>query len=496
MGTTGDRARKVGAVAAISLAVLGARVAWATPIQTSRQSCEAALELESTGRPGTSSRGPCHSAFLTDGALEDMRNEVASLMSPLARPSMDDLVVATLISDAAVRKATNQPWGYLARCDIARRLGSADVLETCLADLRRVAPDHPATQRALAFAAEHASPGIWALRLVFWLALLGTLVHALLRRERSTSARIPGAAKPVALLLLAACALLSGFVSRVARAEEATGSEPISQFKDEPADKEQLSQFKIDDANPEASIPSPELQNKRPLEFGYYIQDLAAKAEQASKRGDHAAAARFYLALAKAVPTSGVGPRKMCQSLEAAGNLPQAVVACRTVLTRSGSTAADYLRFVQLVLAVPGPLAANERAELDAVLTHLNSEAQLGALPVMLRCEVALRAEDTRALAACTETLKKTAPNDPKTISFEWALALRQHDRAAAVQLIDRARGAGVSADGVAKMEQATRQMGRRHLARLLLMSLGAALIAALLALGFRQLAQRRRLAV
>jgi hypothetical protein len=492
MGTTGDRARKIGAVAAISLSVLTARGASAAPIQTSRQSCEAALELESTGHPGTSSRGPCHSAFLTDGAPEDMRNEVASLMSPQARPSMDDLVVATLISDAAIRRATDQPWGYLARCDIARRLGGADVLETCLVDLRRVAPDHPATRRAMAFAAEHASPGIWALRLVFWLALLGTLIHALLRRERSTPARIPGAAKPVALLLLTACALLSGFVARVARAEEATDREPLSQ----PTDKEQLSQFKIDDANPEASIPSPEMQNKRPLEFGYYIQDLAAKAEQATKRGDHATAARFYLALAKAVPTSGVGPRKMCESLEAAGDLQQAVVACRTVLTRSGSMAADYLRFVQLVLAVPGPLVANQRAELDAVLTHLNSEAQLGAVPVVLRCEVALRAEDTHALAACTETLKKTAPNDPKTISFQWALALEKHDRSTALQLLDRARAMGVSADGVAKMERATRQMTLRLVRRFVLLALGAAVIAALLALGFRHLSQRRRLAV
>lgn len=481
-------------MAALSLIIFAGR-AWATPIQTSRQSCEAALELESGGGSAASSRGPCHSAFLTDGAPEDMRNEVASLMSPRTRPSLDDLVVATLISDAAIRKATNQPWGYLARCDIARRLGGADVLETCLADLRRVAPDHPATKRALTFAAEHAAPGIWALRLLFWLAMLGTLIHALWRRERSAPTRIPGAAKPVALLLLTACALLSAFVARVAHADETTNPEPLSEVeaKGPPKDKDQLSQFRIDDANPEASIPPLEMQNKRPLEFGYYIQDLAAKAEQATKRGDHAAAARFYLALAKAVPSSGVGPRKMCQSLEAAGDLPQAVVACRTVLTRAGTTAADYIHFVQLALAVPGPLAANQRAELEAVLAHLNSEAQLGAVPVMLRCELALRADDTGALATCAETLERVAPQDPKTVSFEWALALRRHNRSAAIGLIERARGAGVSADGVAKMERATRQMTVRLVSQIVLLFVGAALVAALSALGFRHLAQRRR---
>jgi hypothetical protein len=49
--------------------------------------------------------------------------------------------------------------------------------------------------------------------------------------------------------------------------------------------------------------------------------------------------------------------------------------------------------------------------------------------------------------------------------------------------------------DGVAKMERATRQMTLRLVGRLALLALGAGLVAALLALGFRHLAQRRRVA-
>jgi hypothetical protein len=446
-----------------------------------RGACEVALMLEEAGRRDGPSREPCHSAFRLTGQPQDMRNEVASLLSPAARPSLDDLVLSALIADAAVRKATDQPWGYLARCDIARRLGSADVLETCLADLRRVTPAHAATMRAQSYSAEHAPLGARIFRVLLSLGLLGTLAHALLRRRRANR-RSPVRA-PLAAALMVGVISLSGFEIGVATAE------PLP-------DRDQLSQFKVDDANPEANVPTPELQNKRPLEYGYYLQDLAAKAEKAAKTGDHVAEARFYRALTKAAPTAAYGPRRLCDALEAARDIPNAIVACRTVLTRQGSTAGDYIRFVNLVLTTRGPLPPLEEKELHSVLEHLAGEAQLGALPTMLRCEVALRFNDTPALETCTTELGKTAPNDPKTVSFQWALALARHDRSAALQLVDRARGVGMSKEGVAKMEQATRQMSRRYRARLALMVLGAALVAALLALGFRRLSIRRRLAV
>ena len=457
-----------------------ARSALAAPVGISaRGACEAALALEANDPGKAASRAPCHSAFIVDGAPQDMRNEVASLMSPAAHPSLDDLVIGSLISDAAVRKAPDQPWGYLARCDIARRLGSADLLEACLADLRRVAPAHAATKQALTYAGERAPLATWILRALLALGLLGTLAHALARRRRATR-RLPA---PLATALLAGIVALSALAASTARAEPTPG-------------RDQLSEFKIDDANPEASIPSVEIQNRKPLEFGYYLQDLAAKAESAAKSGDHTAEARYYNALSKAAPTASFGPRKLCQVLETAGDIPGAIVACRTTLTREGSTVGDYLHFVRVVLATPGALPSGEQAELDAVINHLLAEAKLGAVPIVLRCEVALRFADAKALAACTDILRQIAPNDPKTVSFEWALALQRHDRSAALQLVDRARGVGMSKEGVAKMEEATRQMNRRYLARLALMLLGAALVAALLALGFRRLSLRRRLAI
>ena len=454
----------------------------APPALTSRGACEAALALEQNGQPAqVSSRAPCHSAFIVDGSPEDMRNEVASLMAPSARPSLDDLAVATLISEAAVRKASNQPWGYLARCDIARRLGNADVLETCLADLGRLAPNHAATTRARAFATQPASFVVRIIRILFLLAFAGTLTDALLRRERLVRPpRRPVPAKPV-VLLLAICSLLSW--AGVARAEPTAG-------------RDQLSDFTIDDADPEASVPAVEAQNSKPLEFGYYLQDLAAKAEKAGKAGDHAKEARYYRTLTAAAPVASFGPRKLCDALEVEGDLPNAIIACRTAITRQGSTAGDYLHFVRLVLATKGYSPPGEREELDAVIAHLDGEAQLGALPTMFRCEVALRFADLPSLAACTDTLRRTAPDDPKTVSFQWALALQRHDRSTALRLLDRARAMGMGKDGVAKMERETRQMTLHMVGRFVLLVLGAGLIAALLGLGFRHLSQRRRLAV
>ena len=72
-----------------------------------------------------SSRLPCHSALLYGAQSEDLRNEVASLLAPARNVSLDDLAAASMLADAALRKDASQPWGYLARCDIARRIGSA-----------------------------------------------------------------------------------------------------------------------------------------------------------------------------------------------------------------------------------------------------------------------------------------------------------------------------------------------------------------------------------
>src|SRR5579863_535509 len=62
---------------------------------TNREICEAALALEENGAQTAASRQACHDAFTLGGAARDMRNEVASLMSPARQPSLDDLALGT-----------------------------------------------------------------------------------------------------------------------------------------------------------------------------------------------------------------------------------------------------------------------------------------------------------------------------------------------------------------------------------------------------------------
>lgn len=481
--------KRISAAAVVVASCLAtARPAAANDADEARAECESALAAEHAGgRPG-SSRLPCQNAYIRGNKPRDMRNQVVSMLG-VGTPSLDDLVVATLVADAAVRVEPNGPWGYAARCEIARRLGNADVLEACLRDLRTVAPHDPLTTTELALSPELASPLVWFARVALLLALLGTLAHALGRAGRRRRVSTP-VKMAVAVAMVVAGALGVSTPARAAAPQD-DGAEAMSV----PAPKGQvpqvghdLSRFKIDEANPEASVPTPEQASKSPLQFGYYIQDLLVRAERASKKGDHAAAARYYRALSAVSPQSSVGPRGLCIELQAAADVPNAIVACRTALTRGGTTAADYTRFVEIALAKPGPLAPLEAKELYVVTDHLAKEAKLGPMIGVLRCQIAVRANDTAALASCVDELEKEAPNDPKTISFAWALALDHQDRGAALRLVDRARELGMKPEGVARMEEATSAMTRKKVTRFALIGLAIVVLGVAATLGARRL--------
>jgi hypothetical protein len=462
-----------------------ARPAQASPLwdgqMSARDTCKKALAHEESSGAMYLSRKPCDTAFLS-GTPEDMRDDVASLMSPAAHATLDDLALATLMTDATVRKAHDQPWGYLARCDVGRRLGSADLLASCVEDIRRVAPQSDAMKQALSMATEHPSVGVRIFRLFLVIGLFGTLAHA---GRSAWMARARRRRVSTAVASAIACLVMLTLGSRLASAQISL-----------PGGKDGLSTLGIDDENPEASVPGPDVATKQPLQFGYLLQDLAARAESAAKKGDHAKAARYYGAIAKAAPTVAFPPRKMCLELEAAGDLSTAIQACRSAITRAGSTEADFTRFVSLVLNSKGPLPPDERQELEAVIKHLEKQPNVGAVPTMLRCEVDLRFKDLPALERCTAELLKLAPNDPKTVSLQWALAVEKRDRGTALTLVDRARSLGVNAAALAKMEQGTRAILHRQVERTALLIFAAGFVAAGLVLGRRRLGARRQPAV
>ncbi len=451
-----------------------------------REACRVTLALEQDGQR-VSSREPCHTAYIRGSmSAEDMRNEAASMMAPSRRPSLDDLVVANLNASAAAREASDEPWGYLARCDIARRMSSAEVMASCLADLRRVAPDHPLTKQALALTREPGAAGRWLLRSSLMLLVLGTLAHALHRgRAQRRLAR-----RPMTETGTTAAAFVVGLVvlCGVGAAHAQAVNQPVLKLK-----RDHLSSFEIDKADPESTIPPPETLAASPLNFGYLIQDLGGFAEAAMKRGDHAAAARFFLALAKLTPNAAYGSRKACVELEASGDLAKALMACRAALTKEGTTGGDYAQFVRVALANDPKRDSLEHTEIDAVVAHVAKQPDAASLAATLRCQVALKFDDVKTLAACTGELTKSAANDPATIAYQWALAVQQKDRGGALSLIEKARKAGASNDSVLKMEQATREMGRQLVDRLVLFVAGGAILALVVVMARRRLASRKR---
>lgn len=158
---------------------------------------------------------------LRAGTAEDRRNEVASLLGAGRRATLDDLAAAATLADAAILEAPDEPWGYLARCDIARRLGNADAFRACQRDLERVAPRHPETLRLLEASVASASGWVWLARIALVGAVLGTLAHAVARGRRHLRQRRASVARPLVTSLVVVASLVGG---GVALADEAPPS--------------------------------------------------------------------------------------------------------------------------------------------------------------------------------------------------------------------------------------------------------------------------------
>ena len=180
----------------------------------------------------------------------------------------------------------------------------------------------------------------------------------------------------------------------------AAGIEPLS------------TQFHINHADPQSSVPTDAEKNAKPLEFGYYLQDLIAFAMAADKSGDHLAAARYYRAFAKAVPDESIAFQKLCESLQKAGRLDEAKAACREALGRPGIDVNDYVRYTSLVLARKGALTKDELDDVNEIVDHLRREPATRAAGIHLQCELAMHNADVPLLQQCSGELAALAPNE------------------------------------------------------------------------------------
>jgi hypothetical protein len=216
--------------------------------------------------------------------------------------------------------------------------------------------------------------------------------------------------------------------------------------------------FPIDDADPEQSVPSESARLASPVRFAMFLMELNEKAGRADKRHDYASAVKYYAALAKAVPGDAGPYSKLCVLHELAGDPGKALQACANAVARTGATLADYVQYVRLELARPEPPSSERLKDLDVLMQHLRAQAPASLVPARLRCDIALRLEDMQRLTECTAALHALAPNDPTTLSYEWARELRRRDYAAVRQLVERAKHSGMSPEVVQSMQHATEQ--------------------------------------
>jgi len=217
--------------------------------------------------------------------------------------------------------------------------------------------------------------------------------------------------------------------------------------------------FKIkDDDNPEEGVPTPKDRTRNPLEFGYYLQDLLTRAEVEVKRNDYPRVIKYYRALAMAIPEEAAAWSLLCETYEKTGDRERATRACKYAIERNGVQFKDYRRYVDLLTDKPGELDADDRTELNAVLAHLDSdktpEADMTVPIAHLRCTAAVKMKDQRALEACTAVLAKAAPDDKKTIVFQWSLAVMSGDREQAGLLFDKAQKAGLGPENLDRMSK------------------------------------------
>jgi tetratricopeptide (TPR) repeat protein len=417
----------------------------------------------------------CLRALKTEASAMDLRAMVAALMSGSEAPTTTELAQAMRLARRAVDSMPQEPWGYAAECDIAERIADARMLESCLADLQRVAPRHYETVRALAAAAPHGITWrVWAGWSAILLLALGTAAHALWRalsdaigRRRSERPAIVSAA-----LLLALSVGPSPWTP--AHADATVAEAPAAN-----AHKGMLSDWAIDDNDPESSVPSDHRRDRNPLQFGYWLMDLAYKGVQATKRGDHYAAIKFYKAMVKAVPDRSVSFTRLCESYEAAGDWKNAVETCATALTRPGVTVNDYQHYFKLALAKNGALTGAEIEILSNVIQHVRDDPSGHDLADDLECQLGVRLEDVSRLQKCTAALAARAPDDPKTLSYEWALALKRGNMKEAAAVLERARSTEMKPEGIEQMERgmASAQAIRRR--RLYALGLGGLAIIA-----------------
>ena len=249
--------------------------------------------------------------------------------------------------------------------------------------------------------------------------------------------------------------------------------------------------FPIDETNIEGMVPDKKTRNRNPMEFGYFVQDLLEGAELARKNGEYFLVVAYYRALAKAVPERAKSWSKLCEAYAVVNDHERASKMCATALSLPGVELQDYTRFVRETLLLPGKPSPQLASQLKDVLDHLDKQPNIEAVTSHLRCEVGVTLSDAGMLDKCTAALARLEPNNPKTVVYEWMLAMLRGQTDSAARLLKRAKSMNLPSENIERMQALT---GAGSSRRYIWTGLGAALFV-LAAAGALMVARRRRAA-
>jgi tetratricopeptide (TPR) repeat protein len=438
----GEGEMKAGAVGAAA-ETFGAVVARAPDSAlAARRDCQALARLGKRSEALTA----CQRADRLKRTPLGLRALVRAEMS--APPTPQDLVLATQLAASAKRQMSDQPWGLAAMADIGERTGDETMLATSVTELERIAPGHYETRRARA-ALDTFRLSRWAWVGWFGLAIgtLGTACHAgwvaVARRRGKRRLALPLAAA----LLLGSAQLFS---AASASAEPgATAAEPPPGG---------LSKWPVNDTDPVKSLPTTQQRDRNPLEYGYHLMDLTDKADIAQKKGDWLSVAKYYEAIAVAVPDHAIGFRRSCDAYEKVGNASKALEMCRGALAGDGVELRDYTHFAKLMFERTDSFTPADEQDISDIVTHLKEQSNSLPAALDIECQLAQRLDDVKRLETCVADVTKLTPNEPKLVVYQWAIAMKHEDYRKAQQLIDVARQKGLKPDGIDMMARLTEQ--------------------------------------
>jgi tetratricopeptide (TPR) repeat protein len=429
---------------------------------TWRRYCEA---LTALGRKQEAVQA-CQTAVQNDRSPGNYRAWVRAYVDGPTLPSTADVAQALSISAIQRSKGGVGLSPPALACEVATAIGDGVMLQECTTELLASAPQDPVTKEALDLLTSRCPPArFW----VGWLGLFAAVLFTLGHRMR---AALRGR-RAAALVAAAAAAFVLAFPATASAQRAATN---------------RLGDWPIDDDNPEGTIPPLEQRNAHPFEFGYWLQDVTLKGEQASKHGDHAKAAHYYRTLTLAVPDAAIGYTKTCEEFAAADDFEKAFSACAGALLCNDVKVKDYVHFVHVAIAAPYKLNDKQRAALTNVIEHLRLDPSAKDVFYGLECDVGAALGNVAFLKDCAPTLETTAPNDANTIRYEWALAMKENDLDNAQAMVNRAKMLGLPTDDMQRATAADERI--QHGRKLWMGGTLAMLIAALV--GARVFLRRR----